>query len=133
MALLLAAPLTAQVVDTLGIIVSPSVTILGDTTFVDIDVTIGEAPCDSACVQRREEGDRLTQALAEYLENCDCVGGGGPATTVVKYGVPAIAVILGFLGLNKLGKIADAIRDHDHPEPETEDDDKDDDYGEGRE
>ena len=48
-ALLLAAPLAAQQVDTLGIIVSPTVTILGDTTFVNIDVTIGEEPCDSAC------------------------------------------------------------------------------------
>ena len=93
-ATLFATPLSAQQVDTLGIIVSPTVTILGDTTFVDIDVTIGEEPCDSACTARAKGAQRAMDAIADYLENCGCMNTGPTTINVIANAGLTVAAFL---------------------------------------
>ncbi len=125
-ALLLAAPLAGQGNTIITVNDTTVVTIFDNDTTV---IIINFPQADSAEVARAEGADRAMRAIADYLENCGCVEGGGAGTTVVKYGVPAVAVLLGFLGIRKLTQIADAINNHEHPE--DEEDEPSEDYGEG--
>ncbi len=119
--LLLAGPLAAQGNTVITVNDTTVVTIYdNDSTFIFIEFP----QPDSAEIARQEATDRAMQAIADYFENCGCVEGGGAGTTVVKYGVPAVAVLFGFLGLRKLSQIADAINNHDHPEEEEEEEEE---------
>ncbi len=115
-ALLFAAPLAAQGNTVITVNDTTVVTIFDNDTTV---IIINFPQADSAEVARQEGADRAMRAIADYLENCGCVDSGGAGTTVVKYGVPVVAVLIGFLGIRRLTQIADAINNHEHPE-ETE-------------
>lgn len=71
--LLLAAPLSAQEPQPTVITQQPLVVNLGDNIInldsLKLSVLL---ECDSACMERREEGRVLTRALADYFANCGC-------------------------------------------------------------
>ncbi len=119
-ALLFAAPLAAQGNTVITVNDTTVVTIFDNDTTV---IIINFPQADSADVARAEAAERAMQSIADYLENCGCVDGGGAGATVVKYGVPAVAVLIGFLGIRRLTQIADAINNHDHPEASEEPED----------
>ena len=121
-ALLLAAPLAAQQTSTTTLVAPVEITVNGDTIVVNVEVM-------SDSVRLARIADAM-EALAAAIEECACGEPPGTSTLVVRYGVPAVAIIFGILGLRQLSRIADGLDKDHHPEPEeTEDDDHDSESG----
>ena len=113
MSLLCAAPLSAQQT---VVVPNVDVTVNGDTIVVNVVVM-----SDSVRLARIADA---VESLAQAIAECGCMEQQGQANTVVRYGVPAVAVLLGFLGLRKLTQIVDAINNHDHPQEEEEEEEE---------
>lgn len=99
--ILFAAPLSAQ-----QTVVVPNVNVevenVIDSIRLNLTVTMPEP--DSAQIAREEEGLRLTQALADYMENCGCIDRGSSNVSVVaNAGLTLAAFFIGW----QLKRIAD--------------------------
>ncbi len=106
-----AVPLSAQVQST-TLVPDINVVVNGDTIVVNVEVP----PPDSAQVARDEAALRAMEAIAEYLENCDCADRGSSNVTVV---ANAALTVAAFLIVWRLGQIANKEHpDHpSHPDP----------------
>lgn len=104
------ASLSAQQVttDTLGITVTRDIIILGDTTFVSINVNVTGQSCDSAC--RDAAAQRQEDFIRELLEGRD--GGSSNVSVVTSAGLTVAAFLIAWY--------LKGIKDKEHPaHPET--------------
>lgn len=122
--LLLAAPLSAQLPETITI--EPAqVTNIINLDSIALGVTVEYAPRDSAAVARDEAAQRTMDAIAEYLENCGCVNTGPSTVNVIANAGLTLAAFLIAWQLK-------GIKEKEHPEhPKTEEPKESEDYGEG--
>lgn len=93
--LLLAVPLSAQQTVVVPDVRNEITNLIED---IALSLTITHQP-DSAEVARQEESLRLTQNLADFIEECGCIGGGSSSTTV-QLGVSVALPLLTWIAIS---------------------------------